>query len=74
MPEWLALDELAQEYLVENFAKINAFNDLKLDFSDNGLVNKSGILDGMVYDFGVRFESGEINSIEDYYKLLDNHS
>ena len=28
----------------------------------------------MVYDFGVRFESGEINSIEDYFKLLDDNS
>ena len=45
-----------------------------LDFSDKELVNKPGIIEDMVNDFGARFESGQVHSIEKYYKLLDDHS
>jgi len=51
-----------------------ANNELKLDFSDKELSKRKTIIEDMVYDFGVRFESGEINSIEDYFKLLDNNA
>ena len=27
-----------------------------------------------MYDFGARFEEGEINSIDEYYKLLDDNN
>ena len=54
--------------------KLLVADSLRLDFSDKTLSTSSGILDNMVYDFGARFESGEIESIEEYYQLLDDKS
>ena len=44
--------------------------DLELDFGNGELMNDKKVVD-LLYDFAIKFRKGTVDSVDDYFKLLD---
>ena len=68
---WVCTGEYTQDYCIRNRAILEKNISMILNFEDVKTLEKISITD-LVHDFGSRYKRNEIESVDEYFELLDN--
>ena len=64
---WLADNEDTQAYIDTNTARLHKIKNLELDFSEDTSMKDKTYKD-LLYDFAIKFRSGKVDGVEEYFK------
>ena len=60
---WRAANDITQNYIEENTARLNTIKNLEIDFDDDTSMSGKGYKD-LLYDFAIKFRKGKIDGVE----------